>query len=236
MAVCEIELYWEEVPCDIYVAVVEEVTGVDGVEGGSEEDDSPGFTERGGAPLSIVLPVQIASEIWKLHIIGLVTLPWWLILASIAIVDYVLDFVWLGLFFWCRSCAGIFIWLINIAFLPFHIFGWLMRFRLETYGAIVDGWLLLLNGSGCYLQFGRHCWFNPTFNNRHLRTYWDIPLLWLDKFAAAKATLSPPKLEHYSDVRKVGAQKRQVIFDLMPNAFHVVRALFETVVEAAFEL
>ena len=221
MAVCETPLYWEEVPCDIYDTKEDEPTGVD-----NAAEEAAG---RGGMPLWIVIPVQVLSAIWELHIVYLVTLPWWGLLVGIAAADWVLDWVWLGLFFWCKRCAGFFIWLVNIALLPFHVFGWLMRFRLETYGAIVDGWMLFVKGSGCYLRYGKHCWFTKKWKDRNLRTYWDIPIL--SNGEGIKSLFTPPQLTHYSEVRQVGASKRQILFDLMPHPVQAVESLIDTFVE-----
>ena len=222
MAVCETPLYWEEVDCDVYTSS----NSGSGSSAGSEAAENA--KGRGGMPGWIVVPVQMLSAIWELHVVGMVTLPWWGIMVSIAVTDWLLDWVWLGLFFWCKFCAGFFIWLINIAFLPFHILGWLMRFRLETYGAVVDGWMLLIKGSGCYLRFGKHCWFNKRAKDRKLRTYWDIPLLFDGEI---KNLFMPPQLEHASDVRRVGAEKRQILWDVMPEPFQATRALADTIFE-----
>ena len=195
-----------------------------GGDGGEEEEDGRNWL---WAAL-VVIPVQLLSAFWELHVVGMVTLPFYGIMFTIAMTDWLLDWVWLGLFFWCKFCAGFFIWLINIAMLPFHILGWLMRFRLETYGAVVDGWLLILGGSGCYLRFGKHCWFNKRAKDRKLRTYWDIPLLFDGD--SISSLFAPPQLEHYSDVRRVGAQKREILYEIMPDPFQAVHTLVDTIV------
>lgn len=99
-----------------------------------------------------------------------VYLPGYLVLFSLALVDWLVDWVFMLLFgWWCLPCAGVFIWTINIAMLPFHILGWLQRLWLETYGLVIDGWMLLLGGSGCYLRFGKHCYLNPRREDRTMR-------------------------------------------------------------------
>ena len=125
-------------------------------------------------PIYVVIPVQIISGLFKVLVIGIVALPWWLLLAVFAALDWVLDWVFLltfGLF--CVPCAGFFIWILNVALLPVTILGWVMRFFLETVGLVVDGWMLLLGGSGCYMRWGHQCWFK---RERSLRTILDIPL------------------------------------------------------------
>ena len=115
LKVCSITLYWEPVECNIYEVKVVEVVEEE------EVDD-----ESGWLPWWVVYPVFGLSGIWKSLLIGSVFLPWWSILASVAAVDFILDFVFLwtlGLF--CTPCAGFFIWLLNIALIPFTIWGWL---------------------------------------------------------------------------------------------------------------
>ena len=53
MAVCETPLYWEEVDCDIYA--------VKSSGGGAVDEAAEEAKGRGGAPLWIVLPVQLAD-------------------------------------------------------------------------------------------------------------------------------------------------------------------------------
>ena len=171
MAVCNIPLHWNAVDCKIYINRALEEERLARAE---EEANKP----KGLLPLYVVIPVQILSGIWKALVIAIVALPWWLILATLAAVDWILDWVFLltfGLF--CVPCAGFFIWGLNIALLPFTIWGWLMRIFLETFGLFIDGWLLLFKGNGCFLLWGHNCWFKPETN---LRTVLDIPLFFSD--------------------------------------------------------
>lgn len=121
----------------------------------------------------MVIPFQILSGIWKALAIGMVGFPWWFLLATIAAFDWVLDWVFLftfGLF--CTPCAGFFIWVVNIAFLPFSIWGYIYRFFLEIYGLFIDGWMLPF-GNGCFLRWGNQCWLQRDFSTRKAL---DIPL------------------------------------------------------------
>ena len=130
-------------------------------------------------PWFVVIPVQLLSMFWELGVVAIVTLPFWSILASFAIVDWILDWVFLytvGLV--CRPCAGIFIWILNILFLPLMILGYVQRLYYETFGLVIDGWMLAFKFSGCYWIFGHHCWHTPRPKHRNMRTLWDIPLLW----------------------------------------------------------
>lgn len=165
MEICSINLDWQSVECDLY----------DTKSPSTQEEDG------GGLPAWIVYPVQFVAFLWELHIIVIVTFPWWIFLATVATVDWILDWVWLGLFgWWCMPCAGVFIWVMNLILLPFHIMAWLQRFRLETYGLLIDGWMLIFGFSGCYLRFGNDCLFDRTLSNRNMRTYWDMPLFFSD--------------------------------------------------------
>ena len=132
---------------------------------------------RGGwLPWIIVVPVQLAAVVWEFGVIAMIMSPFWIVLTAIATIDWFLDWVFLltlGLF--CKPCAGIFIWIINIAMLPLVLLGWLQKAFLDTFGLIIHGWMLLFNFSGCYLFIGHHCWRKSP--DKTFRTKWDIPLL-----------------------------------------------------------
>ena len=216
MQVCQIPLVWERVKCDIYIKRAKEEAAE--AEGDEKE-------KKGLLPIWVVIPVQILSAIWKGLAIFIVFLPWWLILASIATVDWVLDWVFLftfGLF--CVPCAGFFIWILNIALLPFTIWGWLMRAFLEVFGAVIDGWLLLFKGNGCFMGFGHNCWFKP---ERSLRTVLDIPLfftqpgdspsLGIDNLKDTLLKLiTPPELGQASDILHTRRQNRKNLLSSVP--------------------
>lgn len=206
--ICANPLSWNTIACE-----QDEVgPGADGEDGEEEDGDLiPGL------PLIIVLPVQLAEVIWKLHIVGMITLPWWLILQTVNLIDFFLDIVWLVTFFWAKPIAGLFIWLTNLAMLPFHILGWLMRFRLELYAFVVDGWMFVLGGSGCFLSFGKHCWFNKPFWERSVRRQWDIPLLWQNN-DYIQSIINPQPLETVADVRRVQAANHEIFYELMGYA------------------
>ena len=111
MEVCSIPLYWDSVKCGVY-----------------DSSPSSGKKEKKGIilPTWAVVIVQVLETLWELNIVFIVTLPWWAILATIAAVEWIIDWIWVGLFiWWCKPCAMVFIWIFNIAFLPFHIGGWL---------------------------------------------------------------------------------------------------------------
>ena len=123
-------------------------------------------------------------------------------MATFNLVDFVLDWVFLltfGLF--CKKCAAFFIWTINIAHLPFTMLGWLQRFYLEMLVLPIDGWLLLLGGSGCVLRFGKHCWFGGRWKDRKMRQKLDIPYFTNDSFLEEiKNSIVPPEINDPKDI------------------------------------
>ena len=198
-------LYWEEVPC-------EEDDGGDAPSGGGGEEEEA----SGWLPWWIVYPVQFIAWLWDMHIVMIIIFPWWLMLFSVAMIDYVLDLVFWLLFGWyCEFCAGIFIWIVNIAHLPFWIWGWLQRIFLEVFSFIIDGWMLFLGGSGCFLWFGYDC---------HLmgwEMYWIFDVPWftadLETFTAElNEKLSIPKVEKPSDFWTVREKSRAEFMSVIP--------------------
>lgn len=221
MEICNIDLYWLEVDCDIFTKTTPK-----------KASKKKGII----LPTWLVVIVQVLETLWELNVIFIVTLPWWAILATVALVDWIIDWIWMGLFvWWCRTCAAIFIWIFNIAFLPFHIGGWLQRFRLETYGLLVDGWMLFFRGSGCYISWGRHCWFKRKLKDRNFRTIWDIPIMNReDETGSIAGELSsyfmPPDLNDPVGYAKIkAAHRRGMLVDAMPN-FDKVLGLVNTLV------
>ena len=92
---------------------------------------------------------------------------------ALAAVDLVLD--WLFLFtlgLVCKPCASLLIWIVNLIYLPFYVLAYIRKVWLETFGLVIDGWMMIFNFSGCYIMFGRHCWAR---RSNWLWTYYDIP-------------------------------------------------------------
>ena len=206
--ICNISLYWLEVQCDVYTAK----------NGGVAEEDNT-------LPYWIVIITQIFAVMWEFNIVSIVTFPWWALLLVLAIVDWILDWVWIGLFaWWCEPCAITFIWIINIIMIPFHVGGWLQRFRLETFGLIVDGWMLFFGGSGCYLGFGEHCWGKDS----NYRTIWDIPIMNKENddgtsiAGELKSYFVPPSLtDPYESLKVKQAHRTDLLSQQMPGYTHL---------------
>ena len=178
-----------------------------------------GVDRNKGLPAGIVVIVQLLAFLWEFGVVAIVMLPWWSILFSIALLDWSLDWVFLGLFFWCKFCAGIFIWTINIAMIPFMIWGWLQRAYLETFGLIVDGWMLIFNFSGCYLRFGRHCWYVKRAKYRNMRTLWDIPIMHTDpNIQSLAASITSPTVTNKEEFLQMRRQNRRLLTDALPGS------------------
>lgn len=217
MEVCTTPLYWEQVACDIYTAQ-EETTPTT-----QEEESSPGLSGW------IVYPVLFLSWLWEFQIVAILLLPWYAILFSIAVIDWILDFVFMwtiGLI--CVPCAGIFIWIINLVHLPFTLWGFIYRVLLETFGLIVDGWLLLFNFSGCYIFIGRHC------NRADSWLDWlDIPVYTKDPveegenryISALKNIFVPPALSDADDIRAVRKANREPLLDMIPAVKFLIHGM-----------
>jgi hypothetical protein len=167
--------------------------------------------------------------------------PGYLALFTVALIDWLLDLVFLGLFgWWCLPCAGIFIWLINLVMIPFMLLGWLQRFWLETFGLVVDGWMLFFGFSGCYMRIGKHCYLNPKRKERPMRKMMDIPWFSTEHFFGASqndgfwaqlnALIRIPDLEQKSDILQVRRANRQPLMRLLPGA-----EIFTPVMDAIYD-
>merc|ERR1712038_137588 len=101
---------------DFMQALQGSVEGAEGVPMIPEEQNlvifpsGAGVDKEKGLPVFIVVIIQLLAFLWEFGVVAIVMLPWWSILFSIALLDWSLDWVFLGLFFWCKFCAGIFIW------------------------------------------------------------------------------------------------------------------------------
>ena len=153
--------------------------------------------------------------LWKLGIVATVQLPWWSILASIAAVDWVLDWVFLltiGLI--AKPIASIFIWILNIVHLPFTIIGWFQRLIYELWAFPIDGWLIFL-GNGCFLRFGGQCRFEG--KGKIMRLRFDIPWFTGDSLLSdIQQLVVPPEIEDIRDVVKVTRARRSLVTNMIP--------------------
>ena len=181
-----------------------------------------GYGDGGMLPWFVVVPVQLASLVWELGVVAIVTLPWWSMVASIALLDFILDWVFLftiGMV--CKPCASIFIWLLNIAMIPFMLIGYFQRLYYEIFGAVIDGWLLAFKFSGCFWIFGHHCWFTHKGRHTKARTAFDIPLLnaltSANLLDAIKEAMTPVEIEDNRHFLEVRAANREPLLRLLPG-------------------
>ena len=131
--------------------------------------------EEGGGgmlPDFVVWTFQILGLVWELLFVVLYGSIPQTIFTGWFFVDLVIDsLVRLLLGSWCKPCAWVVIWVVNVPGIIFWFFGGLWRIVVQTWGLPVDGWMLLFEGSGCYLRFGHDCRYVKRFKNR---SYWEI--------------------------------------------------------------
>lgn len=145
--------------------------------------------EDGGGilPFWIVFPVQVIALSFEWMTILTNLIPFQAMYWSFILFDFVTDLAFLVAFGLIpgigKPLAYLFIWIVNLVFLPVTFAFWAYRIGIETIGLLFDGWLLLF-GSGCYLRWGPDCWFAKKFSERSHRTYLDLPILALDPNAA----------------------------------------------------
>ena len=168
----------------------------------------------------LIFTFQFLSWIWEMHVVMIITLPWWLLIFAIAMLDYVLDFAfWLVFGWYCSFCAGIFVWAVNLVHLPFTIWGWLQRIFLEIFGFIIDGWMLFFGWSGCFMFFGKDCYLQSW------DMYWvlDIPFFKKDDDKINLAAqikekyLTIPKVESASDFWTLRQKQRKAFMAMIPG-------------------
>ena len=186
-SVCSVKLAWTEVNCEQSIADFDSFFGPNdaadtaltpATSAKKEKDESRpiGWRRGGWLPSFVVIPVLMAAWVWKMLAVATVWLPGYVAIFSIALVDWIIDVaVFLTFGWWCKPCAGLIIWPINLAMIPFMILGWIQRFWLETFSFVVDGWMLLFGFSGCYMRIGNHCYLNAKRKERNMYKKFDIP-------------------------------------------------------------
>lgn len=174
--------------------------------------------ESTGLPWWIVIPVQLLAWVWDMHVVLIITLPWWSILFAVALFDYLLDFTFWLLFGWyCSFCAGFFIWIINLVHLPFTIWGWFQRIFLEIFSFMIDGWMLFF-GSGCFIWWGNDC------RMMGWGMYWALDIPWYTSndfggeslVATINEKLTIPEIKEPMDFWTVREKSRAEFMSLIP--------------------
>lgn len=97
--------------------------------------------------------------------------------------------------------------------------------------------MLFFSGSGCYISWGRHCWFKRRLKDRNYRTIWDIPIMNRqdeDGQSIAGELSSYFIPQDFSDpvgyVAVKAAHRRGMLADAMPN-FHKIVGLVDQLIE-----
>ena len=151
-----------------------------------EDGDIPTWCERcpdpdlanDTLPRWLRLTAQIIGTIFEFHVVFLAILPWWAIGIGLILADFVWDYLWYLIFFaFCKPCAYVFVWILNIGTIPLHVMFWYQRLMLELVGFAFDFWTLFFNGDGCFLRWGKDCWFAKKIKDRDHLSYTD--LVWL---------------------------------------------------------
>lgn len=168
---CDPEKYWCEVPCDCPPDEDGKIPKYcDKCPNPNREDDT--------LPRYLRLCFQIVSMIFEFHVVFLAILPWWGMGIALILADLIYDWLWYGIFFaWCKPCAWVFIWLLNIPMLVLHLPYYYQRVQLELVGFIFDGWTLFVGGDGCFARWGQDCWFAKRIKEKDNMTWTD--LVWL---------------------------------------------------------
>ena len=91
----------------------------------------------------------------------------------------------------------------------------------EIFGAVIDGWLLAFNFSGCFWVIGHHCWFTHKGRLFKMRSGFDIPIMSAltgdNILDALKSALTPPQIADNREFRAVRAANREPLLRLLPG-------------------
>ena len=146
----------------------------------------PEEEKSGMLPEFVVWTFQIIGFIWEFFWILLygaipqaLFLAWW-------IADFAIDLVvrfFIGS--WCKPCAWVFIWIVNVPGIVFWFVGGIWRLGVQTWGLPIDGWMILFQGSGCFLRWGHDCRMSKRWRERQYWQLFDVPL-WFREIPAPK--------------------------------------------------
>lgn len=168
---CDPKKYWCDLPCDCPL---------------DSDGDQPKFCDEcprrdssnDTLPKYLRLCFQIVAMIFEFHVVFLAILPWWGMGIGLILADLIYDWFWYLIFFaWCKPCAWVFIWILNIPMLGLHLPYYYQRLQLELVGFIFDGWMVFVGGDGCFLRWGQDCWFAKRIKDKDNMTWTD--LVWL---------------------------------------------------------
>jgi len=204
------------------------------------------------APRGLRIFFQIISVFFEFHIVTIAIFPWYLLLLTYMLIDYIIDWIWYAIFFaWCLPCAWVFIWIFNVVFIPFTVWGYIMRFQMELVGFVFDFWLLFFNGDGCFLRWGNNCWMARRIKQRDNMTYTDVSALYGTSSGALNGFLNGYSVQEFvyqqaedmrtyatsqfavpttqsflsDDIFEVGREKRAVLAETCPGMPQTLEAL-----------
>lgn len=141
-------------------------------------------------PPGLITGIQILGAIWQID-----TQLWFAPLITVLIwvwdlVDFALDWLFYGIFIWCKPIAYVFIWIINVVQSPLNLFGWINEFLSGMHKLPLEFWMWIF-GDGCFLMWGKNCWTDMTFEYRSPMTAMDISIF-------AKSVEMPSATDHPS--------------------------------------
>lgn len=113
------------------------------------------------------------------------------------LVDFALDWLFIGIFFWFKPIAYVFIWIINVAQLPINMIGWGNEFLTGLHKLPLEFWMWFF-GDGCFLRWGKNCWTDWRLPFRSDRTFMDISIFGKDLDVAPIAEPSKPAFTNKS--------------------------------------
>jgi hypothetical protein len=125
-------------------------------------------------PPALIIVFQVLGLFWQIDTMLWFTLPWTLLTWVWNLVDYIVDWVFIGIFIWFKPIAHVFIWIINIAQLPLNLFGWMNELMTNLHKLPLIFWMWFV-GDGCFLRWGKNCWFDIRIPFRTDQTFMDIP-------------------------------------------------------------
>jgi hypothetical protein len=91
------------------------------------------------------------------------------------LLDFGLDWMFYGIFFFFKPLAYVFIWIINVAQSPLNLIGWVNEFLSGLHKLPIEFWMWFF-GDGCFLMWGKNCWTDMIPEYRSTMTAMDISI------------------------------------------------------------
>ena len=155
--------------------------------------------EPNSLPTGLITAFQIVALIWEIDTQLWFTLPWTLLIWGWNLVDFILDWIFIGIFIWFKPIAFVFIWIINVAQLPINIFGWMNELMWGLHKLPVEFWMWFW-GDGCFLRWGKNCWTDFRIPFRTNQTYMDMSFF----NKGADVTINEPETPEFTNTSSWG--------------------------------